>query len=120
MKARSMAVSVLAGLLTMIALGCDTGPRRVDVAQPSLSIRPNHGTILAGESTIIVAHSANLIGRPNNVRWSTTMGQIEPSRDTSTARFTADRPGVAIISADLDTDGRMLHSETKVTVNSMR
>lgn len=122
MKKQMVQIGVAAAVAAMALVGgCESGPKTVNPTPPAVRLSANNKAILVGESTTIFARTQNLLGEHPQIRWSTTMGRIEPDVTGSIARFTSDTPGVAIITAQIQTaSGRTIQDQTKVTVNSIR
>lgn len=115
---RFAAVTTL--LLTLAALGCESGPSEVEVLQPELALSTTQNNILVGETTTVFAETTNLLGRQVEINWSTTLGQIEPTNEGRMARFTSEVPGTAVVTAEMRVNGQVLRESTNITVNSMR
>ena len=103
-----------------LATGCSESPQRYSEIHPSLEVGPKR-TIEVGESARLMATSHNLIGA-KQLQWTVTpnVGKITVERDadSQTALFSADQPGVYVITATADMgNGRMISNDTTVTVN---
>ncbi len=121
----AFAAAILAAAL---ATGCSEPPQRysseihqnsTEIHQ-SLDVGPKR-TIEVGESARLMATSHNLIG-VKQLTWTVTpsVGKVtvEKYADSQTALFSADQPGVYVITASADLgNGRVISSDTTVTVN---
>ncbi|MFP4145568.1 MAG: hypothetical protein ACOCTI_07350 [Phycisphaeraceae bacterium] len=116
-------LKILAVVLLLVSAAgltaCQTGPGTEQVLQPRISLDTRDDNILAGDSTTIFAESANLLGRDVQVDWSTTIGEIEPMQNGRMARFSSDIPGVAIVTAEANTDGRVLRDQINIRVDAV-
>lgn len=119
MKTLSIIPAVFA-LVALTMVGCDTGPQSVDTLQPQLALSTTQQSILEGETTTIFAETSNLLGRDVQVNWSTTLGQVEPANQGRMARFTSDQPGTAVVTAEMNVDGRILREQININVNALR
>lgn len=112
--------TVLTVLLTVGLAGCETGPRAVETMKPSLNLTASSQRILTGETTTLFAETANLLGRDVEMRWSTTLGRVEPSPSGRMARFTSDQAGTAVVTAEMRVNGEVLRDQINITVNAIR
>ncbi len=114
------ALAAAALVASALVAGCESSPRMEERQAPGLSVTRNHSTIVTGETTAIFAKTANVFGRNADIHWSTTLGHIMPVEGGRMAYFTSDQPGTAVITAELNVDGRLLRDHTNVTVNAVR
>lgn len=111
-------VAAMMAVAAMVA-ACEQGPQAIDTQAPTMSLSTTDGSILVGETTTVMAQTGNLLGREVEIDWNASMGSIEPTEQGRMARFTSDSPGTAVITAELNVDGRIVRDQINVTINSM-
>lgn len=105
-----------AALMIFAGVGCETGMQGVDRDMPTLSLDPSQGEILVGESTTVFAQTTNLLGREVQIEWGSTLGEVTPARSGRVARFSSDVPGTAIVTAEVNVEGRILRESVNIEI----
>lgn len=79
-----------------------SSPIRSRDTGPSLELVPTRTTIYAGETVVIVAKTANTLGRDARIEWfPPAFGEIQTEDDGTRATLRVDRPGKVTVKANL-------------------
>ena len=114
MSLRLLSIAVLG--LALVA-GCESTRQAL---APSVGLRASNNEIMVNETTTIFAKTENLVGRDPDVRWNSTLGQLEISEDGRQARLKADQPGTAFVTIEVTTaDGQVLRDQQKIEIKSL-
>ncbi|MFA9477336.1 hypothetical protein ACERK3_03395 [Phycisphaerales bacterium AB-hyl4] len=119
MRSKRMRIGGMFSLVAAIAMlgACEQGPTAMDAQEPTVSLSASDTNILVGETTTVMAQTANLLGRDVEIDWSTSVGEIEPTEEGRMARFTSDQAGTAVVTAELQSDGRVIRDQINIVVN---
>lgn len=106
------------------AVGCESSPKTTKGDMPpAITADATRKDMVEGESVLVTAQTVNLIGA-KNVHWTispaATNAKINPDPNSynTAGYFTADQPGVYVITATADAgDGRMVSSDLTITVH---
>ena len=108
---------MLLAVLMLIVAGCGTTRQAL---APAVDLRASNSDILVNETTTIFAKSENLVGKDPNVRWTTTLGELEVSEDGQQARLRGDQVGTAYVTIEVTTaDGQVLRDQQKVEIKPL-
>src|SRR5262245_65198990 len=115
-------VAALVALMVGSAVlpGCSEPTQSATIGRPEFHVRSSSSEILAGEIVTFTTRSSNTAGRPSQIEWSTTGGELTTEHDGQVARVKFDRPGTYTVIARLLLDNELVESDTaNVRVKSL-
>jgi PKD repeat protein len=122
-SAASLGLATALGLITgaVVLPGCEEATRTVTIGKPEFHLRSSADEIVVGEIVTFTTRSSNVAGRPTQIEWSTTGGQLSTEVDGQVARVQFERPGTYTVTARLLIDNQLVESDSKtVKVRSLQ
>jgi len=124
MKLYYAALMVAAATSLFTAVGCNNSPKTsMGENPPAITADATRKDMVTGESVLVTAKTANLVGA-KDIHWTVSPAasgaKINPDPNTSNTAgfFTADQPGVYVLTATADAgNGRMVSSDLTITVH---
>jgi len=93
--------------------GCSSEEKSqsLTMGRPEFHVKSSSGEIVQGEIVTFTTRSANTAGRPSQIEWSTTGGELTTEADGQVARVKFDRPGTYTVIARLLLDHELVESD---------